>query len=67
MDVKPAALADYQKEVDAENRLAAWGASTVSSWYKNKGHGRVSQVWPFPILDYWNLTRKPLPENFLFG
>lgn len=67
LDIKPAVLADYQTKVDAENRLAAWGASSVHTWYKNHGHGRVSQVWPFPILDYWNLTRHPVPENFHFG
>jgi 4-hydroxyacetophenone monooxygenase len=67
MEVRPEVLEEYQEKVDAENRLASWGASAVSSWYKNKGHGRVSQVWPFPILDYWNLTRNPDPENFVLG
>jgi 4-hydroxyacetophenone monooxygenase len=67
LEERPEVLEEYQEKVDAENRLASWGASSVSSWYKNKGHGRVSQVWPFPILDYWKLTRSPDPENFLLG
>jgi 4-hydroxyacetophenone monooxygenase len=66
MDVKPEVFAAFQKEVDAANRLMSWGTSTVNSWYKNST-GRVSQVWPFPILDFWKLTRRPDPENFVFS
>jgi 4-hydroxyacetophenone monooxygenase len=65
MDVKPEVFAAYQEKVDAANRLMSWGASTVNSWYKNST-GRVSQVWPFPILDFWKRTRSPDPENFVF-
>ncbi|MGZ4505614.1 MAG: flavin-containing monooxygenase [Blastococcus sp.] len=65
MDVRPEVLADYQEKVDAANRLASWGVSSVNSWYKNKGTGRVSQVWPLPILDFWKLTREPDPANFV--
>ena len=66
MDVKPEVFAAFQEEVDAANRLMSWGTSTVNSWYKNST-GRVSQVWPFPILDFWKLTRRPDPDNFVFG
>jgi 4-hydroxyacetophenone monooxygenase len=65
MDVKPEVFAEYQDKVDKANRLMSWGTSTVNSWYKNST-GRVSQVWPFPILDFWELTRQPDPENFVF-
>ena len=56
MDCKEDAFEKYNDEVDRANRLMAWGASDVSSWYKN-ATGRVSQNWPFPLLDYWALTR----------
>ena len=65
MDVKPEVFDEFQEKVDAANRLMSWGTSTVNSWYKNST-GRVSQVWPFPILDFWELTREPDPENFVF-
>jgi hypothetical protein len=29
--------------------------------------GRVSQVWPFLILDFWKLTPRPDPESFVFS
>jgi 4-hydroxyacetophenone monooxygenase len=41
----------------------AWGASTVNAWYKN-AKGRVSQNWPFSLLEYWRLTREPNPDEY---
>jgi 4-hydroxyacetophenone monooxygenase len=26
----------------------------VHTWYKNK-FGRVSQIWPHPVLDFWKI------------
>ena len=49
--------------VDAENDRMSWGAAHVNSWYKND-HGRVSQNWPFTLLDYWQRTRSPAPEDY---
>jgi 4-hydroxyacetophenone monooxygenase len=46
----------FNEAVDAGNRAMAWGASTVSSWYKNS-RGRSAQNWPFTLLEYWRRTR----------
>jgi 4-hydroxyacetophenone monooxygenase len=48
----------FNVAVDAENRAMAWGWSDVNSWYKN-AHGRVSQNWPFTLLEYWQRTLRP--------
>ncbi|PZG18223.1 flavin-containing monooxygenase [Nonomuraea aridisoli] len=53
----------YNELVDAANRERAWGASTVNSWYKN-AHGRVSQNWPFTLMEYWERTRLPDPDDY---
>ena len=42
----------FNAKVDAANAQMAWGAPQVTSWYKND-KGRVSQNWPFPLVDYW--------------
>ena len=47
----------FNRAVDEENRRMAWGASAVNSWYKND-LGRVSQNWPFTLLEYWQRTRE---------
>jgi 4-hydroxyacetophenone monooxygenase len=54
----------FNVEVDKANALMAWGSPHVSSWYKNDT-GRVSQNWPFPIVDYWNATLAPKVEDFV--
>ena len=48
LDVKRDVHDAFNERVDAENRRMAWGASEVSSWYKND-HGRVAQNWPFTL------------------
>ena len=54
----------FNVEVDKANALMAWGAPQVSSWYKN-ATGRVSQNWPFPLVDYWTRTVAPDPGDFI--
>jgi 4-hydroxyacetophenone monooxygenase len=53
----------YNERVDAENDRMSWGAAHVNSWYKNE-HGRVAQNWPFTLLEYWQLTLAPDPEDY---
>ncbi len=53
----------FNAAVDAENRRMAWGQPGISSWYKN-AHGRVSQNWPFALVDYWRATRAPDPQDY---
>jgi len=48
---------EFNERVDAENKAMAWGWSDVSSWYKND-LGRVSQNWPFTLLEYWQRTKQ---------
>jgi 4-hydroxyacetophenone monooxygenase len=55
---------DFNARVDAANALMAWGAPQVTSWYKNE-KGRVSQNWPFPLVDYWTATVAPNPADFI--
>ena len=56
----------FNEKIDAANRWMAWGAPQVTSWYKN-ATGRVSQNWPFRLIDYWNATLKPNPDDFILS
>lgn len=58
MDVRKDVHDAYNELIDDGNRRRAWGASTVNAWYKNS-YGRVSQNWPFTLMDYWQRTRQP--------
>ncbi len=57
MDCKPEVHDEYNERIDADNMKRAWGAATVNSWYKNQ-LGRVSQNWPYGLLEYWKQTRE---------
>jgi 4-hydroxyacetophenone monooxygenase len=64
MEVKREVHDAFNEKVDAGNRLMAWGAPQSSSWYKN-ATGRVSQNWPFALVDYWRATLAPDPDDFI--
>ena len=54
----------YNGTVDAANSQMAWGAASVNSWYKNAS-GRVTQNWPFSLLEFWQRTRTPDPADYV--
>ncbi len=63
MEVRKDIHDEFNERVDAENRRMAWGWSDVRSWYKNAS-GRVSQNWPFTLLEYWQQTLRPDPGHY---
>ena len=65
MDCRPDIHDAYNAKIDAGNLDMAWGSPNVDSWYKNE-HGRVTQNWPFTLLEFWNQTKAPDPADFEF-
>jgi 4-hydroxyacetophenone monooxygenase len=63
VDVRKDVHDEFNEQVDAENRQMAWGWSDVNSWYKND-QGRVAQNWPFTLLEYWQRTLAPSPDDY---
>ncbi|MBX3705572.1 MAG: NAD(P)/FAD-dependent oxidoreductase [Pseudomonadales bacterium] len=55
----------YNQAIDAENLEMAWGAANVPTWYKNT-KGRVTQNWPYPLVEFWHRTRRPNPTDYQF-
>ena len=64
MDCKPEVHDAYNERIDAANLQRAWGAATVNTWYKN-AKGRVTQNWPFALLEYWQQTREPDADDYV--
>jgi 4-hydroxyacetophenone monooxygenase len=56
----------YNERLDAGNAQMAWGTPHVHSWYKNS-KGRVTQNWPFTLLEFWKETRAPDPADYILG
>jgi 4-hydroxyacetophenone monooxygenase len=63
MEVREDLHDDFNRRVDEENKKMAWGLPDAKSWYKNQ-FGRVSQNWPWRLVDYWNATIAPNPKDF---
>jgi 4-hydroxyacetophenone monooxygenase len=63
LDVRKDVHDEFNERVDAENSRMAWGTSDVNSWYKNE-HGHVAQNWPFTLLEYWQRTLVPDPDEY---
>ena len=64
MECKPDVHDAFNERIDTANRGMAWGASKVNSWYKNE-YGRSAQNWPFSLLEYWQQTRGPNPDDYV--
>jgi 4-hydroxyacetophenone monooxygenase len=64
IEVKRGVHDAFNLRVDEANKGWAWGSEGVSSWYKNE-FGRVSQNWPFGLIDYWRATLAPNPDDFV--
>ncbi|KXU30505.1 monooxygenase [Sphingobium sp. 22B] len=58
-----AATKRFTDWVEEANTRRAWGIEGVGSWYKNST-GRTSKLWPFELLDYWNLMQTPVLEDY---
>lgn len=55
----------YNERVDAVNAATAWGCPQVDNWYKND-QGRVTANLPFRVIEYWQMTKQPDPEDYTF-
>jgi len=55
----------YVAKINQANLQRTWGVSSVNAWYKNE-RGRVTQNWPFNLIEYWQLTREPNPADYEF-
>jgi len=66
MEVRKDIHDTFNRKVDEENAKMAWGLPDAKSWYKNR-FGRVSQNWPFRLVDYWNATIAPDPKDFVLN
>ncbi len=66
MNCKQAVHDAYNAHIDQGNEQMAWSTPGVSTWYKNAA-GRVTQNWPFSMLEFWNQTKSPKPEDYVFS
>ena len=44
----------------------AWGAPDARIWYKNE-KGRVTQNWPYTMMEFWAQSKSPDPSDYTFS
>lgn len=59
LDVRKSVHDAYNEKVDAELATLVWNHPKVDSWYNRGPGGRVATNLAFPIVDYWEMTRRP--------
>ncbi len=57
LDVKPSAMAEFNRELRRELDKSVW-ATGCTSWYKTDG-GKITNNWSDFTLRYWWRTRRP--------
>jgi 4-hydroxyacetophenone monooxygenase len=62
----PAAYEAFNREIDERMPRMIWSHPKAKSYYRNS-KGRVYLSWPYRLIDYWNVTRGPRPEDVTLG
>lgn len=61
-----AAFEAFNRQIDERMPQMIWSHPKAKSYYRNS-RGRVYLSWPYRLVDYWNVTRGPRPEDVLLG
>ena len=65
MEPRVEVMDKFSDRIDRANKRRAWGVPGVQSWYKNS-EGRVTQNWPFRLVDYWSETSLLKTEDYIW-
>ncbi|MBY6262040.1 NAD(P)/FAD-dependent oxidoreductase [Azospirillum sp. 412522] len=57
------AFIGWNDMIDRRMPEMIWTHPKAKSYYNNS-KGRPFLSWPFRLVDYWNQTRKPIPDHF---
>jgi 4-hydroxyacetophenone monooxygenase len=63
LDCRSSVYEDYNARIDEGNDQMVWGVASVNTWYRNS-RGRITQNWPFTLLEYWERTLEPDPAHY---
>jgi len=66
LEVRPEVHERYNERLDAKARDMVWTHEGVRSWYKN-ARNRLTVTSPWRLLDYWAMTRRFDPDEFVPG
>jgi len=56
----------YNRVVDERHGRMVWTHKGMTNWYRNR-HGRVFAISPWRLVEYWKMTSRFDPAEYLFG
>lgn len=66
IECKRSVCDEYNRRLAVELDQMVWSHPSIkSSWYRN-GAGKVTVLSPWRLVDYWNWTKEPDPDDFAF-
>ena len=63
MECRQSSLDEYIHRLDAEHEHLVWTHPGMSTYYRN-ANGRVVSVMPWRLVDYWDMTYRPVLTDF---
>lgn len=64
LEVKREVYADHAAPMDERLARFTWSHGGTDNWYKNKSATVIANS-PWPLLQYWEWTRAPAPDDFI--
>ena len=65
IEVKPAAFADYVRQIDDAMAGTVWCHTPTAHTYYRSGGGRIVTAFPFRLIDVWSSHRAPVEEDYI--
>jgi 4-hydroxyacetophenone monooxygenase len=65
MECKESVHDEFNARVDALHGRMVWAQPQVKNWFRNAA-GRVITNSPFRLVEYWQMTQAPTPDDFTF-
>lgn len=64
LEVRSDVYADYNQRLDSRLSEMVWSQPNAESWYRNS-KGRVVTNMPWTSLEYWEMTRHPVLDDYI--
>ena len=65
IEVRPEVHDRYNEKVDEAHEKMVFTHKGMDNWYRNS-RGRVVTITPYRNDDYWHMTRRINPEDYIF-
>lgn len=65
IEVRPEVYEGYKRKIDEAHARMVWTHPGAENWYRNS-RGRIVAITPWRNDDFWRMTRRANPDDYLF-